>query len=44
MEGSLYISVVYARFLKFTFYIVAFTHFSACIWFPIACYAKEEYA
>ena len=43
MEGSLYISVVYARFLKFTFYIVAVTHFSACIWFPLACYATEVY-
>ena len=42
MEGSLYISVVYARFLKFTFYIVTVTHFSACIWFPLACYSEKR--
>ena len=40
MEASLYISVAYARALKFTFYILSATHFSACIWFPLACYSE----
>lgn len=43
MEGSLYISVVYARALKFTFYILTVTHISACIWFPLACYSDKTY-
>ena len=43
MEGSLYISVIYARALKFAFYILAVTHMSACIWFPLACYSKHKY-
>ena len=43
MEGSLYISVVYARALKFTFYILTVTHLSACIWFPLACYSQNTY-
>ena len=40
MEASLYISVAYARSLKFTFYVLSATHFSACIWFPLACYSE----
>ena len=42
MEGSLYLSVAYARLLKFTFYILAATHFSACLWFPLACYSEKK--
>ena len=43
MEGSLYISVAYARALKFTFYILTVTHIGACIWFPLGCYSQNTY-
>lgn len=43
MEGSLYISVAYARALKFTFYILTVSHIGACIWFPLGCYSQDTY-
>ena len=39
MEASLYISMAYVNVLKFSVYILTATHFSACIWFLIACFS-----
>ena len=40
VESSLHISIAYLTLLKYGVYILTIKHFSACIWFYIACYSE----